>query len=79
MKTKIIFNSEVEGDDYKLKQCIKASDMANVLWEFTHNSRRFLLKHTEVSEDYEKGVNAAFQKFYELIDENSINIGELVE
>ena len=77
MKTRITFNSETEGDDYKLKQCIKASDMAVILWEMNTNVKRSLLKHTEVSQEYELGVNSVFDRLYDLLEAYNINTDEL--
>ena len=77
MITQIIFDSEKPEDNILLKQHIKSSDMASVLREMHHNVRRYLVKHTDISEEYAKGVDAVFKEFHELLKGHNINIDDL--
>lgn len=77
MKAKLIFNLPEEAIEFET--CSKASDLAFILWELSYNVKRSLIKHTDVSEEYANGVNAVYDKLYELLDEYSINLDNLVK
>jgi len=76
MKAKLIF--KLPEDQVEFEQCSKASDLAFIIWEFCHNSKKSLIKYADVSEEYETGVEAAYNKLYELLEEYNINLDKLV-
>jgi hypothetical protein len=76
MKAKLIFNLPEESVEFET--CSKASDLVHILWELNYNVKKSLIKHTDVSEEYENGVNAVYAKLYELLDEYSINLDNLI-
>jgi len=76
MRAKIIFN--LPEDNQKFEQCVRASDMTTVLFEMLRNVKKSLIKHTDVSEEYIKGVEDVYEKLYELMEEHSINIDNLI-
>lgn len=76
MKAKLIFKLPEEALEFET--CSKASDLAYILWELSYNVKRSLIKHKEVSEEYENGVNAVYDRLSELLDEHSINLDNLV-
>lgn len=73
-----ILKFELPEDAQEFEQCSKASDMAYILWELSYNVKRSLLKHQEVSEEYEKGVEAVFNEFYDLLEKSSINLDKIM-
>ncbi len=75
MKSKLIFKLPEDLQEYE--QCCKASNMASILFEMTSNVKRSLIKHQDVSEEYSNGVEAVYEKLYELMDEHGINIDRL--
>ena len=75
---KAILEFYLPEDDQEFEQCSKASDMAYVLWEFGNNVKRSLIKHQDVSEEFENGVNAVFDKFYELLEDGKINLDKIM-
>ena len=75
---KAILEFYLPEDSQEFEQCSKASDMAYVLWEFGNNVKRSLIKHQDVSEEFEKGVNAVFAKFYELLEDGKINLDKIM-
>ena len=82
MKTKITFNSETEGDDYKLKQCMKSNDMAHALWEIVRlkkklNQRFEALDNT--NNDVFDGISDSFTAIHDVLDRFNINVEELID
>lgn len=81
MKTRMTFDSEIEGDDYKLKQCLKASDMASALWEITHNLKKKLESIFEgvdnTNNDVFDGLDSYAQAIHEILENYNINTDEL--
>jgi hypothetical protein len=73
-----ILKFNLPEDSEKFEQCIKASDMASVLFEFLRNTKKQLIKNTDVSEEYVKGVEDTYEKLYVLMEEFDINIDKLV-
>lgn len=54
----------------------KATDMANALFEITHNLRK---KIRWMGDEYEgKGVDEAFEQIHNILEENKVNIDELI-
>jgi hypothetical protein len=76
MKAKLVFKLPEESLEFET--CSKASDLAYILWELSYNVKRDLIKHSDVSHDYEMGVLAVYIKLYELLDEHNINLDNLV-
>jgi hypothetical protein len=77
MKAKIKFKLPQESKEFE--RCVRATDLAFILWEMTTNGKKSLIKHQEVSEEYEKGVNAVYEKLYGMLDDYSINLDNLIE
>ena len=67
MKAILTFDLSKYEDKMAHKCCIKASDMAYVLWEMTVNN-----KNIHTFEDYNK-------KLHGLLDNHNINLEELTE
>ena len=67
------------------KRCVQALDMALVLWEFYHNSRKSLGYKIEEMVDKDKtftpfdSIDVIYKYFAELLDEHDVNIDNLVE
>jgi transcription initiation factor IIE alpha subunit len=78
MEAILKFNLDDADDRLSHKQCIKANDMAMVLWEFYHNSRKTI----EYTVEHEKqsgldAVETVFRHFYDLLEEQNIIVDEL--
>ena len=60
-------------------RCVKANDMAYVIGEFALNSRKTLLWEIENKKglDNEEVLELVFKKFYDLLEDNNINISEI--
>lgn len=67
---KLIFNLDDPDDRMEHLRCIKAADMAIVLFEIHHNLKR-------KCEDT-PAVNEVFEKINELFENNNINLEELI-
>lgn len=64
-----------------MERCLKAKDLCNVIWEFTHNSRKDLeykVDNSNKLDNYEV-LELVFSKFYDLLEKNDINISNLYE
>lgn len=83
MKTQIVFDSEVEGDNILLKQHIKANDMAHALWDITHNLKKKLEYRFEATDnsnnDVFDGVDGVFDAIYEILERYNINTEDLID
>jgi hypothetical protein len=81
MKAKLEFDLDDFDDRMSHERCVKALDMALVLWEITNNSRKRILNGADESvnfEDFEKGVTAVFDEIYSLLEEHSVTPDKLV-
>ena len=82
MKAILKFNLLDIDDKVEHERCLKAKDLCNVIWEFTHNSRKKIEQEFEVKQD---GVDEfdvierCFEHFYSLLEDSNINISELYE
>lgn len=73
MKAKLEFDLDDMDDKMAHDRCIKATDMALVLWELTTNSYRGLTIGYDEDDSYHKGVDAVYEKLRELLEEHDIN------
>lgn len=76
MKATLEFDLTDRDDEMAHMRCIKALDMALVLWHFTHNLRKTMECELKCDEETE---NAVFKELYDLFEEYDINIDNLVE
>ena len=78
MKAKLIFKLPKENEEYM--RCVKATDMASVLWEFGSNCRKKIewdLEDKKETVGVFDAVDVCFEKFYQLLQEHNIDINEL--
>ena len=73
MKAQLTFDLDDFDDRMAHERCVKATDMALVLWELTHNSYRGLTNGFDESDDFYKGVDAVYDRLRELLDEHGVN------
>lgn len=78
MKAKLEFDLDDFDDKMAHDRCIKATDMALVLWELTTNSYRGLTNGCDEDDAYHKGVDAVYEKLRELLEEHNINPHNLI-
>ena len=82
MKATLEFNLDNPDDKIDHMRCVKATDMAIVLFEITHNLKRTLESRFESQpqpRDEFDGIEETFREIYKLMDENGINLDELIE
>jgi hypothetical protein len=65
-------------DTKEAMRLIKSLDMAVVLFDFLYNSRKECYNRCE-SEQQSEGVDIAFEKFGQLLNERDIIIDEIIE
>ena len=73
MKAKLKFDLDDFDDRLAHERCVKATDMALVLWELMHNSYRGLTNGFDETDDYYKGVDAVYDRLRELLNEHDVN------
>jgi len=78
MKAKLEFDLDDFDDKMAHNRCVKATDMALVLWEITTNSYRGLTNGYDEDDSYHKGVDAVYEKLRELLEEHDINPHNLI-
>lgn len=82
MKAKLIFDLENPDDIISHSRCVKALDMASVLFEITTNLKKkceYVCENMSDDCDQFDGVELVFSEIYRLLDENNINIDELIQ
>ena len=85
MKATLDFDLNDPDDRMDHKRCVKALDMALVLWEFARNSKKTLESQIEewIKIDKEFShydvLEMVFDRFNEICEEEDVNIDNLVE
>lgn len=77
MKAKLTFQLPEESAQFE--RCVKADNLAFILWEMAYNVKKSLIKHEDVSEEYVNGVESVYQKLYEMLEQYDINLDNLIE
>lgn len=81
MKATLDFDLSDHDDVMDHKRCVKALDMALVLWEFYHNSKKSLEYKMDADSEFTRydAIEAVFEHFRELLDEYGVIINDLVD
>ena len=82
MKAKLEFDLDDFDDRIAHERCVKATDMAFVIWELATNSYKQILRSADTDEKmpegFYDGVDAVFKHFRELLEEHNINPDKLI-
>jgi hypothetical protein len=78
MKGILEFDLNDFDDRMAHERCVKATDLALVIWELTHNSYRGLTNGYDEDDGYHKGVDAVYDRLRELLDEHGVTIDKLI-
>jgi len=79
-KAKIEYDLSDIDDMYAHKRAIKSLDMALVLWELTHNTKKGLEWSMEGKEmDKYDALEMVFEKIYEIMSEHNVSLEDLME
>ena len=79
-KAKIEYDLSDRDDMYAHKRAIKSLDMALVLWDLTHNTKKGLDWAMEGKEmDKYDALEMVFEKIYEIMSEHNISLEDLME
>ena len=82
-KAVLMFNTgDIEGKE-RLKRVVKADDMAFAIWEMVSNARKSVTREFEnnladITYDVFDGIDAAFKKIYEILEDQHVNIDDLL-
>jgi hypothetical protein len=78
-KAKLKFDLSDPDDLSSFKRMVRADDMASVIWEFVHNSRKKIETEFENSSnvDIYDGIERCFENFAKLLETKNINIDEI--
>lgn len=77
MKAVLEFDLDNQEDKDRYIQCVKAQDMAIVLFEFARNSRKKVENSYVEGEEWHTAIFKVYEEFYELLEEHNINIDEI--
>ena len=77
MKARLKFDLDDKYDRMAHLRCVKSSDMANVLFEVTHNLKKQLEDDGETG--YNAGIEDTINRIIELMDGSGIIIDDLIE
>jgi hypothetical protein len=79
MKAELHFNLDDADDLMAHTRCIKATDMALVLWELVHNSKKSLeWKMESNSINRYDALDMVFERISELLEEHDVNVDKLI-
>ena len=76
-KATLEFNLDDNEDSQLFSRCVKATDMALVLWEINANLRRTFKHETDKKWDY-KTIDEMMERIARIYEEHNINIDELI-
>lgn len=79
-KCKLIFDLSDSDDNQKLERVMKADDMCDIIWQFVHNSRKTIQQEIALSEGEitaSEAIDKCFERFGELLEENSLDIDKI--
>ena len=79
MKAQLHFDLENLDDEMEIKRCLKSTEMALVLWELVHNSKKSLewKMESDTINRYD-ALDMVFERIIELLEEYDINIDKLI-
>lgn len=81
MKAKLIFDLSDHDQKMEHLRCVKSLDMALALWQISVNAKKQCYRIAEGKEmkgesvDY---IDLVFEKIYEIMEEHSIDVDDLV-
>ena len=78
MTAKLEFDLDDFDDRMAHLRCVKAADMASILFEMTTNARKRITMGYDESDEFYRGVDVVFGKLRELMDKHNIDIDELI-
>lgn len=81
MKAKLIFDLNDPDDRGDFAIASKANNLGLALWEIVHNSRKAIEWSIEASEEPKtaaEGVEMVYNRIFEILEENDINIDSLI-
>jgi hypothetical protein len=79
MKAQLHFDLEDTDDEMEIKRCLKSTDMALVLWELVHNSKKSLEWKMEADTiNRYDALDMVFERINELLEEYDINVDKLI-
>lgn len=79
MKAQLNFDLENVEDLMDLKRCVQSTEMAHVIWELVHNSKKHL-ENAICSDTISRydALDMVFEKINSLLDDNGIIIDKLI-
>lgn len=93
MKAKLEFDLDDPDDKRAHLRCVKATDMAIMLWDIRHNMRKRLFNQSEIkfgkfddsdeAKDhtqmaFESGIELVLDQLNEMFEENGLNMDDLL-
>ena len=79
-KAKIEYDLNDRDDLFAHKRAVKSLDMALVLWEITHNTKKGLEWSMEGKEmDKYDALEMVYEKIYEIMSEHNVDLEDLME
>lgn len=80
MKAQLNFDLDDIDDRLNHQQCIKANDMALVIWELVYNTKKSIEWELESKKNDNRYdvLDLIYEKIHSLLEEHNINIDELI-
>ena len=79
MKAKLEFDLDNPDDKMAHMRCVKATDMALMLWDIKQKIRSKLKYNEDLSEDELHQWEVMQDEFYSIADDCGINLDELIQ
>jgi hypothetical protein len=79
-KAKIEYDLNDRDDLFAHKRAVKSLDMALVLWDITHNTKKGLEWSMEGKEmDKYDALELVYEKIFEIMSEHNVDLEDLIE
>lgn len=83
MKAKLVYDLNDPEDRIAHLRAVKSLDMSLVLFDITRNLKKQIEQRFEnidnTNNDVFDGIDAVFDKIYDILEDNNINIDELID
>ena len=79
MKAILEFNLDEPDDRLNHNQCVKANNMAGVLWELAYNSKKQMEWELDANDklDRYEVLDMVYKRLFDLMEEHDVNIERL--
>ena len=80
MKAQLTFNLDDYDDKIEHLRCVQATDLCSSIHEFIYNTKKGLKYDAEAKNlDAYEAINSVYEKFWDILKENNLDIDKLIQ